>query len=160
MQENMFETEPEKLCDLEVNCGASKVKVWFAPREVGLELSFKRVTWSELAGILAIDRARAQEQGWKPLLPEWWSQFVESPMPRDNVGARVMDWAVDRCLDEEQRIPLLNFENMAVYANGRLVRVRNGVLAGGLFVAYNFLEGRQARLELGTFAVGGGPATS
>ena len=55
-----FWLTPQTLHNLEVDTGPTRVKAWFAKRDVGLDLSFRRVRMEQLNEVLAGDRARAE----------------------------------------------------------------------------------------------------
>ena len=61
MEDNMFEADPSLLHNLEVNTGGTKLKFWLSPRNIGLKLSFKRITIDELSIALETDRRRAEK---------------------------------------------------------------------------------------------------
>jgi hypothetical protein len=41
-----------------------------------------------------------------------------------------MRWAINKCLDDEGRIPLIDFSNLVVNFSGEQVLVRNGGITG------------------------------
>ena len=60
MIENAFQSDPLTLHDLSCTASATRIKVWFAPRDIGLDLSFQRLTVDELSRILQTDKERAE----------------------------------------------------------------------------------------------------
>ena len=60
MIENAFQSDPLTVHDLSCNASATRIKVWFAPRDIGLDLSFQRLTVDELSVILQTDKERAE----------------------------------------------------------------------------------------------------
>ncbi len=57
MRDNAFECDHANLHDLEVDSGATFIKIYFSARKVGLEVSFSRITPEQLAQVIAEDRA-------------------------------------------------------------------------------------------------------
>jgi hypothetical protein len=159
MEENMFLADPDVLHDLEIDTGPTKVKAWFARRDVGLDLSFKRVTLDELNGVMAEDRRRAESIGkelqdrlppdlqaligkhrdqpppsWEAELPD---EIREIHCSNDRIGTMVRKWAMANCQDDEQRIPFLDFKNMVVHHSGRRIVIRNGIREGEGGIVYS-----------------------
>jgi uncharacterized coiled-coil protein SlyX len=157
MEENVFLADPDALHDLEVDTGPTRIKAWFAKRDIGLDLSFRRVRMEELNEALTEDRQRAEniqaklthlltpemqvliEQNsgrppsWATGLPEG---IREAHLSGDPVGWSVRHWATTNCLDDEQRIPFLDFRNMVVHDGGRRVLIRNGIRQGEGGIVY------------------------
>lgn len=138
MEDNMFEADPSRLYDLEINTSGTKLKFWLSQRNIGLDLSFKRVPMHELSTILEADRLRAEKEFDRRLpaevrdmirdLPE---EIREARFPKDLTGTFVKSWASSNCLDDEQRIPLLNFDNLTLHDGGRRIAIRNGIASDG-----------------------------
>jgi len=158
MEENVFLADPDALHDLEVDTGPTRIKAWFAKRDVGLDLSFRRVRIEELNEALAEDRQRGESIRAKlpDLLPPEMRAVIEehcSPSPSwaanlpegireaylsgDPTGEIVRRWATANCLDDEQRIPFLDFRNIVVHHGGRQVLIRNGIREGEGGIVYS-----------------------
>ena len=60
LEENMLIAQPEEIFDLEVNTGATRVRLWLDHLRLGLDLSFKRLSVDELSEQLARDKQRAE----------------------------------------------------------------------------------------------------
>ncbi|HBO45040.1 MAG TPA: hypothetical protein DD670_14145 [Planctomycetaceae bacterium] len=60
MIENAFQSDALTLHDLSCTASATRIKVWFAPRDIGLDLSFQRLTLDDLSRILQTDKERAE----------------------------------------------------------------------------------------------------
>lgn len=174
MEENMFVAYPEKLHDLEVDTGPTKVKAWFAERKVGLELSFNRLTVDELGAILELDRQRGEEVGKamrmkmladlpdhiKELLrendntPPSWIDSLPEPLrtarlSKDPVGTMVKEWAKANCLDDEGCVPLIDFKSMTIHETGRCIVIRDGIREGEGHISYSFLaDNKQGSFNL------------
>jgi hypothetical protein len=151
MDENLFTCDPDALYDLRVDTGATTVKVWFAEREIGLDMAFERLRPHELQDVLRTDREHAAATakrrqefgGFADLSPEEMAADEDNlppMMPRahasdDRVGALVMRWAERCCLDEDGRIPLLDIRDLRLYDRGKPKSLRDTVLPGA--AAYN-----------------------
>ena len=155
MEQNMLLCNSASVHDLEVDTGATRVKAWFAPRDVGIELRFTRVTLDELGATLADDRERAEKASKlliRALPPDIQAEFDRPPslswlaqlpaeirdafLSGDPVGWRVRKWATANCLDDEQRIPLLDFKRMVVYGEGRRIVISDGIREGEGEIVY------------------------
>jgi hypothetical protein len=172
MEENMLVAYSEKLHDLEVDTGPTKVKAWFPERKVGLDLSFRRLTVDELDAVLKPDRERSEEAGKamrmkmmadlpddiKQVLSESdnttspWADRLPGPLRtaclnKDPVGTMVKEWAKANCLDDEGRVPLLDFKNMTIHEAGRCIVIRDGIREGEGQILYSFA----ADNKLGSF---------
>jgi hypothetical protein len=158
MEENMFLADPNALHDLEVDTGPTIIKAWFAKRNVGLDVSFRRLRIEELNEVLAEDRLRAESiranrpdllppeiqaifeehrgpsPSWAANLPE---RIREAYLSGDPTGEIVRRWATANCLDDEQRIPFLDFRNMVVHLGGRQVLIRKGIREGEGGIVYS-----------------------
>jgi hypothetical protein len=169
MEDNMFEADPSRLYDLEASTGGTQLKFWLARRHVGLDLSFKRLTLDELTATLQTDRLRAEQQFDRHLPPDVpdmlrqansqigndWIQSVasfqdlpeairEAHLSGDPPGTLVKRWVSAHCLDDEQRIPLLNFENLVLHGHRQQVVIRNGIAADGFVIGYSSSFGNAA----------------
>lgn len=60
MADNVFQSDPSSLHDLKCNASANSIKIWFAPKDIGLDLSFSRITIDELDSRLVSDRERTE----------------------------------------------------------------------------------------------------
>jgi hypothetical protein len=142
--------------------GGTRLKFWLSRRNIGLELSFRRVTVAELSAILGTDRVRAEQEFERRVPVEVLDMFRwaksrsandwvhgsppfqappegirEAYRSGDPAGTFVKRWASSRCLDDEQKIPLLNFENLILYSGGRRIVIRNGIAADGYSIGYS-----------------------
>lgn len=159
MVENAFEAYPANIHDLAVATRKGHVKVWLEPRDVGLDLSYKRVTLDELGGILSKDRERAEAKSkellkarihtWPPEIaqmieeaqsrprtipPEWLEsmpdELREAYLADDPVGHLVKSWAVKDCMTDDGLVPFLDFEQLAILHHGARIAIRDGI--GGM----------------------------
>jgi hypothetical protein len=168
VEENMFEADPSGLHDLEINLSATRVTVWLANRDIGMDLSFRRITVDELGTILAKDREKAEttkgqvmptsaeiETRFPPEMramieearrtpPSWLESLPphlrELHVSDDPVGTQVRNWAKANCQDDEQRIPFLDFRRMKVCCDGKYIVIRDGLrlVSGGIFYSASF----------------------
>lgn len=59
VNDNCFECDPSLIHDLETNTGATSIKIWFARRNIGLDLSVSRLTINELETVITKDYDRS-----------------------------------------------------------------------------------------------------
>ena len=143
IEDNMFSANPACLRDLEVNISGTRLKFWLARRSIGLDLSFKRVTLSELSKNLEVDRQRDEQAFNDRLQNDPWLQQVskgsrETHTYEDPIATGVKAWVNSYCLDDEQQVPLLNFENLVLHNRGQWVVVHNGITSSsGNTVSYS-----------------------
>lgn len=169
MEDNMFWADPSRLYDLEASTGGTKLKFWLARRNIGLDLSFQRVTLDELSATLEADRRRAKKafelqlpaevqdmlrqaksdtgNDWFQSLPSFQDipeEIRDAHLSGDPTGTFVKRWANTHCLDDEQRVALMNFENLCLHDGDRRVVVRNGIAADGYVIGYSSSFGNAA----------------
>jgi hypothetical protein len=170
MEDNMFEVDPSRLYDLEANTGGTRLKFWLSKRNIGLDLSFKRVTMPELSAILDSDRLRAERESeqrlpdevkhtlreaklrptsnWFQSLPSFQQlpdEVREAHLSGNPTGTFVKRWASSHCQDDEGRIPLLDFETLILHDGPRRIVIRNGIAADGCIIRYSSSFGNGAR---------------
>jgi hypothetical protein len=173
IQENMFEADPAHIHDLVLDTAPTKVKIWIAKREIGLELSFRRITADELDTFLAEDHRRASHDI-EALLPEEVRRFLaeydpdqrrqnmatmlsgsnlpptirEAAVSGDPTGTLIRAYA-KRMADDEAKVAFLNFQKLHVYSNGRELIVVEGLKSGSVFVSHSAsLYNRQGGFNL------------
>lgn len=162
MEDNMFEADPKRLYDLEASTGGTRLKFWLSRRNIGLELTFERVTMGELSNMLEADRLLASpplellhtadnqevDPDSKPKSNSAWFQELpsfqrlpealrDSILSKDPTGTFVKRWVSNHCLDDEQRVPLLNFEKLVFFRGSKRVEIRNGIVTEGLGIKYS-----------------------
>jgi hypothetical protein len=165
VEDNMLLAQPAELHDLEVNTSATKVRVWFADRKIGLDLSFKRMTAEQLSDLLKTDLDRSNARRDErlsslklrlgdragvlestPESREAWLASLSNPLPDairsaiisdDQVGDLVKEWARNNCRDDEGLVAVLNFKQLSLYGHGRHVQIEDGVRSDGLDVSYS-----------------------
>ena len=158
MHENAFDASPGDVHDLDVATRKGRVRVWLARRDIGLDLSFKRLTLQELEIKLSQDHDRCDarvkglmDEMEAKLPPEVAKMFQEARSgPRrlppgaedlpdeikeaflsdDQVGHRITSWASRECLADDDRIPFLDFHQLAVFHHGERTTIRDGI--GGI----------------------------
>jgi hypothetical protein len=167
MVDNVFQSDPATLHDLKCNASATSIKIWFAPRDIGLDLLFARITIDELDDILARDKKRAEDSPAakrareeieramndlptsvreilserEPLLPpgieELPRHIREAFLSGDPTGTMTRHWASQHSLDDDGKLALLDFTNIAIHDDGRNIRIRNGFGEGPGLFGYN-----------------------
>jgi hypothetical protein len=137
MTDNWFEAYPANIHDMIVRPKTRDVKIWLDKEDVGLELSFQRVTMDELSEILDADWKRSQdrvakadEERRKTMPPniremqQAWRLF--DPPAQNTTGKIVKEWARENCLADDGRIPFLQVERMAINYHGRRYDFKDG----------------------------------
>ncbi len=159
MENNSFVARPNRLFDLQVDVGATKVRIRERKRKVYLDLRSTRKTREEMARLLDTDWTRAQKAIQKrttsdgavgpvfrdyllgPLTaaetdekgpPSLWRDESSGELvdSRQHLISFVLDWVMEYCVDDEGLIPLLDFRNMRTYLFGRALEIRDGVDVG------------------------------
>lgn len=160
LRENIFEADPAEVYDLTVDTAPTSMKIWFAEREIGMELSFRRITLEKLDEVLTGDRARSQ----KRLPPEIKDLIGRSPtsteimrgmagrsglpdevrdafLSGDPTGNLVRKYAEGHLDLEEGTVPFLDFRTLHVHSGDRHVIVKDG-LASSIFYSASFGNAR------------------
>jgi hypothetical protein len=157
MEENWFDAYPSNIHDMIIEPKTKKVKVWLTQEDIGLDLSFRRVTMAELEKLLESDykSGYGRMQEWLSQLPLEQRKIMaeqkreidelirESEPPswieklppeirdihlaEDKTGFFVKRWVKDNCVMDDGLIPLLNFEQMAIYFHGEKIIIKDGV---------------------------------
>lgn len=159
MENNMFVANPDRLFDLQVNAGATTIRIWEEQRTVLLDLRSSRKTPEELLRLLETDWESAQKAIKKkaasdeaigpvfrhymlgsltavetsdPGTPSLWCDESSGELieSRKHLTSFILDWATEYCVDDEGLIPVLDFRNMLAYIYGRRLEIRNGVDVG------------------------------
>src|SRR5262249_8092876 len=120
MEDNMFICEPDSLGDLEINARATRVKAWLPAGGIGLELTVSRITVANLERMLAADHRRLQRLA-----------KIKDKHDSGGIGYQgqaIKKWAMDKAMDDEGRIALLNFKTLIVHFAGQQVRIRGGYI--------------------------------
>ena len=104
MEDNWFTAYPSNIHDLTVTAKTRDVKVWLDKEDVGLELSFRRISMDELDKMITADgergdsRARKTRQQYKGMLPEDLDELLAmfaSGQSKGYVGTEVERWVKD-----------------------------------------------------------------
>jgi hypothetical protein len=157
MENNVFVTNPDHLFDLQVDAGATSIKIRQQKRKILLDLKSSRKSPEEFRKLLEDDwershktlKNRAGEETetvfrdylMGPLIPiqqeetnplSLWHDKSSGQIfrSRDHLISFVYDWTMEYCVDEEGLIPILDFRNMLTYIFGRKMEIRNGVEVG------------------------------
>jgi hypothetical protein len=159
MEKNTFAARPDRFFDLQVDAGATRIRIRQQKRKVLLDLQSSRKTPEELAQLLKGDWERAQKTIQKkvasdstigpifrdyilgPLTaaetdnsgtPSRWRDESSGEMveSRRHLTSFILDWALEYCVDDEGLIPVLDFRNVLAYVLGRKIEFRNGVDVG------------------------------
>src|SRR5207237_1178909 len=132
----------------------TRIKIWFAEREIGLELSCHRVTIAELTEVLAEHHRRSLNNlpDWlppdikahirvRPTLPSGLAEtlgqdsgipdFVRDAMVSgDPTGSLVRDYSKKQA-DDEGKVMLIDFRRLHTHRNGRHLLIKDGLVASG-----------------------------
>jgi hypothetical protein len=152
MEDNWFTAYPPNVHDMIVTPKTKAVKVWLSEEDVGLVFSFRRLTISELEEMLGKDKRRADkivakyEHEWLARLPLESRRFMEAIMQDlrsarrespdgstvvhfsyDLVGDAVRRWVQENCVMDDGLIPVLNFDEMALYFHGTRIKIKDGI---------------------------------
>ena len=158
MENNMFAARPERMFDLQVDVGATRIKIRQQKRSVLLDLQSSRKSPEELFEMLESDwersekalGKRAKNEETRPVFRDYLmgpltpAEAAESSTPslwrdegsgqlvdsRTHLISFVFDWAMEYCVDEEGKIPILDFRNMVAYIFGSKLEIRDGVDVG------------------------------
>ena len=145
MVDNWFTAYPSNIHDMTVTPKTRQVKVWLDTEDVGLDLSFRRITMDELREIMNKDakrtlaemRERDERRIEEAPLEKRQSMRMEleQRMQRyehdDFVASRVQEWAHQQCRMDDGLIPFLNFEQLAIHLHGHRLVIKDGM--GGQF---------------------------
>ena len=131
IDENSFTADPTQIYDLVVNTAPTAVKIWLSQRDVGMDLSFRRITLQELNEVLAQDRQRARKKVEELISPEMKRFLSANPMLSggengDLNGPFIRSYAESQ-LDDEERVAFLDFKKLRVHSNGRELVVSDGI---------------------------------
>jgi hypothetical protein len=137
MVDNWFTAYPSNIHDMTVMPKTREMKVWLGKEDVGLELSFRRIPMEALTEMLIADNGRANtvakeriRQQHEGMLPEDLSELLamfDSAPDAGLVGVQVKNWVKDNCQMDDGLVPLLNFEQMAIYFHGHRLIIKNGM---------------------------------
>ena len=165
MENNTFVAKPDRMFDLQVDAGATRIRIREQKRKILLDLRTERKSPEELMRLLERDWARAQKAIAKKTARDDTSgpifrDYLRGPLTavetngsvvprvwrdessRELVDSRqhlvpfVFDWAMEYCVDDEGLIPVLDFRNVLAYVFRRRLEIRNGVDAGQKSMAF------------------------
>jgi hypothetical protein len=145
MKDNVFEAFPQNLHDLEVTVGKKTIRVWFMPANLGLEVSFARISLQQLHTIIERDEMRTTKKTsslgsgehhaelmarMKDWLPERMCAIVDLTMG-DTIGPlRLVRKLAAQLVDDNGLVALLNFKRMMVYHHGKVIGIAKGITDG------------------------------
>src|SRR5208337_140872 len=125
MVDNWFTAYPPNVHDMTVTPKTRDVKVWLDKEDVGLKLSFSRISMGQLTDMLIIDNERANavakgqiRQQHEGMLSEDLDELLRmfDSEPNEGVnGMNIKNWVKENCQMDDGLVPLLNFEQMAIY---------------------------------------------
>jgi hypothetical protein len=148
--------------DLEVNAGATRIKIRQQKGKVLLDLHSGRKTREQLVQLLKSDADRGYrtmqnkassssatepvfrdyllgpmtpiETGDDRLQPSHWRDECSGEVvdSRQYLISFIYDWAMEYCVDDEGLIPVLDFRNVLSYILGKKFEIRNGIDVGPL----------------------------
>src|SRR5208337_5111443 len=137
MVDNWFTAYPPNVHDMTVTPKTRDVKVWLDKEDVGLKLSFSRISMGQLTDMLIIDNERANavakgqiRQQHEGMLSEDLDELLRmfDSEPNEGVnGMNIKNWVKENCQMDDGLVPLLNFEQMAIYFHGHRFTIKDGV---------------------------------
>lgn len=158
MENNTFVAKPERMYDLEVNAGATWIRIREQKRKLLLDLRTERKTPEELTRLLESDWERAEKAIKRKVArdkigpvfrdslrgpftaigtddsetPSIWRDESSGELvdSREHLIPFVFDWALEYCVDDEGLIPVLDFRNVHAYAFRHKLEIRNGIDTG------------------------------
>jgi hypothetical protein len=86
---------------------------------------------------------RSRPQAPPPWVDELPDELREVYLAEDKTGFVVKRWVRDNCVMDDELIPLLNFEQMAIYFHGERITIKDGV-ADFLYYSAAFNSGKGA----------------
>lgn len=129
MEENFLSIEYNKIEDLTINTHENHFKVWFAEREIGLELRLRHLSLNELAVLLEKDSTNSFSSLANTKFP---LRDILGTMPKPDLSF-FLDYAQKECLNSDKKIAILDFLNATLFGNGKRVVIRDGISAGTIF---------------------------
>lgn len=165
MENNMFFAMPDRLFDLQVDAGATKVRIREQKRKVLLDLQSARKAPEELVQLLEADWTRAQKaikrkSNGDGTIGPVFRDYLLGPLTAIDTSDReppslwrdegsgevvdsrrylisfVLDWATEYCIDDEGMIPILDFRNLRTHLFGHTLEIRDGVGIGRRSMAF------------------------
>jgi hypothetical protein len=157
MEDNWFTACPQNVHDMTVTPKTKEVTVWLSEDDVGLQFSFRRLTVRQLDELLDQDWKRSEELAAKRLQealaqlsprqralreammddlsgaaePSWVAglsqEMREAYVAKDKTAHGVKRWAKEHCVMDDGTIPLLDFEQLAIYFHGQRFMIKDGV---------------------------------
>ena len=177
MEDNWFTAVPANIHDMVLTPKTMEMCVWIAPADVGLKLSFRRISMNELEEMLEADRRKAEsvvatrlQESLAHLPPESLQriqQLILRPeralsvarpegIPEqiwkdhtsgDPVGNQVRRWVTTNCQMDDGLIPVLNFQQMAIHFHGKRIVIGDDGVAGSLAYCAAF-ESKKAAINI------------
>jgi hypothetical protein len=146
MDANEFTLRPDDVHDLDVKVSKHHLKVWLAPDDLGLEMSFRWLDWDSLQKKLRKDwgkAARSAKQDQKrfvaTLPPEaqrfFMSQFQDDRKGsaqsrfKENALSMLRTWLTDNCM-VEGKIPFLDINHLLIYHRRVTTLIKDGIRVG------------------------------
>lgn len=152
MDRNQWTGTTDVIHDLVVNTAGTDIRVWHGKRDVGLQLSFDRLSpsrfdrlleadteasrgkldqlvsdWlkstnADQAAAIAVQKAIEKLQPPHGLLPNDWGSAYHRIV---STMEDIRNWAKQYATDEQGNVVLLNIENLVAYNYGRRIEIRN-----------------------------------
>ena len=159
MQENDFVLTPSSVHDLQVTVTKHQLKIWVSRENVGLDLSFRWLTWDKLVETFDKDwrpsakskRTKAVFSGMTAGLPAGMKEQFESDMKQsaaehDEQARQMLRKEVEEKCMRNGKIPLLDIRKMDIYHRGVKTVVDNGIYTGKGWYAGNLFIGNSFQL--------------
>jgi hypothetical protein len=110
----------------------SGIKVWFAERDIGLELKFERISLAQLSKKLAADKERAESSLGNRNRKTQVARLNQKVDVRDSLGENIAKWAMENCSGEDGLIAFLDFKNLSLFKNRQRLRFLSGLAVDGV----------------------------
>lgn len=132
LDQNCLAVEAHRVHDLTLSTGTTRLKVWLAERNIGLELRLRHLSEDELAAQLSKDAAEGLERfvARMPAHDPLRDHLRQDTGP-SHLENEVLSTARERCLNSDGKIPVLDVINAQLWKNGVPALVRNGVGPNG-----------------------------
>lgn len=60
----------------------------------------------------------------------------EAATVEDTTGFLIKHWAIEHCMDDEAKIPLVDFSRFDTCVNGHKISIRDGIQTDGIYIGY------------------------
>lgn len=134
MLENDLEVYPDNIHDLECTAKKSGVKMWLKHRDLGLELSYKRIDCEELNDHITTDSKRSRDEMIAALKKEGerlpkaeQERLIAAWTKEDPTGDNIRTWALEEGRDDDGLIPFIDVKRIATFYHGIRFEGKHGI---------------------------------